>query len=258
MRLDGLLMRGGWYPSRTPLNSALSKSHLGYDEESDVNAIVPLVCDYTSASYARIATLWQQVRYLDRYAIAGALVECGVWKGGTVATMALAHLKSFSKPTRRIHLFDSFEGLPEPRAMDGDEALLLSGGKKSGAMRSINQYAASAEISRNLLVKELGYPENLLSYHPGWFEKTVPNSGARIGPIALLRLDGDWYESTKICLENLYDAVVPNGVVVVDDYGHFTGCRQAVDEFIAGLTHPIMLNYIDYSARYWIKPDRRA
>jgi len=81
----------------------------------------------------------------------------------------------------------------------------------------------------------------------------VPIESKRMGPIALLRLDGDWYESTKICLDGLYNHVVPGGVVVIDDYGHWEGCRRAVDEFIAGSKHPIFLNHIDYTGRYWIK-----
>ena len=91
--------------------------------------------------------------------------------------------------------------------------------------------------------------------HQGWFQDTVPRDAAAVGPIALLRLDGDWYDSTKVCLEGLYPSVVKYGSIVVDDYGHFEGCRKAVDEFVADLGYPVMLHHVDYSGRYWIKPE---
>src|SRR5206468_5440405 len=67
----------------------------------------------------------------------------------------------------------------------------------------------------------------------GWFESTVPRASGEIGPIAVLRLDGDWYESTKVCLENLYELISPGGIVILDDYDYWQGCRAAADEFLA-------------------------
>ena len=75
-----------------------------------------------------------------------------------------------------------------------------------------------------------------------------------IGPIAILRLDGDWYASTKICLEHLYDQVVSGGFVIVDDYGTYEGCRKAVDEFLAARGLHVFLSHVDPDCRYWIKP----
>ena len=253
-RIATELIKREWYPMREPLTSVSFHSNLGYDDQDDINATLPIINGYTAGSYQRIAVLWQQVRYLDRYKIPGALVECGVWRGGAAATMAIAHLRSSPHPTRRIHLFDSFQGLPEPSAIDGAAASALAGGRTSGAMRTIDQYVAAPEVSRKLIVEQAGYPAELLEYHVGWFEQTGPAAAKTIGPIALLRLDGDWYESTKICLDNLYSLVAPNGVVVIDDYGHFLGCHRAVDEFIEKLPYPIMLHHIDYTGRYWIKP----
>ena len=89
----------------------------------------------------------------------------------------------------------------------------------------------------------------------GWFQDTVPRDARSVDKIALLRLDGDFYDSTRVCLENLYPRVVKNGLVVIDDYGDWQGCQRAVDEFLAADGQPILLNRIDYlGARYWIKP----
>jgi hypothetical protein len=99
----------------------------------------------------------------------------------------------------------------------------------------------------------IGYPSELIKVTVGWFQDTVPNAGSSMGPIALLRLDGDWYDSTKVCLNHLYGKVSRYGVIVVDDYGHFDGCRKAVDEFIAQLGIPVLLNHIDYTGRFWSK-----
>jgi hypothetical protein len=95
----------------------------------------------------------------------------------------------------------------------------------------------------------------LIHYHVGWFQDTLPHDAQALGAIALLRLDADWYESTAVCLKYLYPKVAKHGVVIIDDYGHFEGCRRAVDEFLASQRAPILLNHIDYTGRYFVKPD---
>ena len=111
------------------------------------------------------------------------------------------------------------------------------------------------EDNRELLFQEIRYPEKKVHFHQGWFEETLPKDAPGIGKIALLRLDGDWYSSTKVCLDHLYSHVSKFGVVVIDDYGHWEGCRKAVDEFLAKLGSPVMLHHVDYTGRYWIKTE---
>jgi O-methyltransferase len=208
-------------------------------------------------SFERAATLWQQMRYLDRHQIEGAMVECGVWKGGAVGLSALAHLASAAPPRRHLHLFDSFNGLPEPdEELDGHKAVQLSNGRASGRLQSTNVLVAGIEDSKTLLESIIGYPKELIHYHRGWFQDTIPRDANTIGAIALLRMDGDWYESTAICIKYLYPKVAKNGIVVIDDYGHFEGCRRAIDEFLAKEACPIFLNHVDYACRYFIKPER--
>jgi O-methyltransferase len=241
-------------PYGTPLNAFALGGRFGYDEEERIKAAVARVAGNTMTTFERLATLWEQVRYLDRCGIPGDFVECGVWKGGSVGLMALAHLAAGAPPTRTLHLFDSFAGLPEPRAeVDGDEALRYAGRRGDGKLESIDQCVGPLEDNRRLLEDEIGYPPGLLRYHAGWFEETVPRDAPALGPIALLRLDGDWYESTRIVLAHLYAKVAPAGVVVVDDYGHWQGCKRAVDEFLRDLDEPVLLNHIDYSGRYWVR-----
>lgn len=249
------IIKRGWRPSRaTPIDEMYLASQFGYDEEQEIKDAVRLVNQNTMTSFERLASLWQQVRYVDKYNIPGAFVECGVWKGGSVGMMALAHRRSCAKPWRRLHLFDSFQGLPEPKsAVDGVEAIKYSGNKSDGALKPIDACVGALSDNKLLLEGRISYPEELITYHVGWFENTVPQGSAEIGPIALLRLDGDWYESTKVCLEHLYPKVVKGGVIVIDDYGHWEGCRKAVDEYISKLHEPVMLSHIDYTGRYWIR-----
>ena len=227
---------------------------LHYDDEDSARAAIAVVDDHTMVSYQRLVTLWQQVRYLDTAQIDGCLVECGTWRGGSSALMALAHLHS-GAASRRLHMFDSFEGLPQPDARtDGESAVRYAAGNASAALTSIGQCVASIEDVRHLIHDVVGYPTELTQYHVGWFQQTVPADAAQVRAIALLRLDGDWYESTRICLQHLYPLVSSRGIVVIDDYGHWEGCRRAVDEFFGTLTTKPFLNHIDSTGRYVIVP----
>jgi len=249
------LVYWGWHPPHgTPPSTPVGGRPFGYDEEGVIREAARRVSAHTMTTFERLATLWQQVRYLDRYGIPGALVECGVWNGGSSAMMALAHMFSSTTPQRELHLFDSFEGLPEPRSdKDGSEAVSYAANRANGSLVSIQECVGALEENRDLLQHSIKYPPELLHYHVGWFENTVPTSAPTMPQIALLRLDGDWYESTRVCLQHLYPHVVRGGVVVVDDYGHWQGCRSAVDEFVHSLDEPVLLNHIDYSGRYWIR-----
>lgn len=145
----------------------------------------------------------------------GSFVECGVGLGGCTAVMALA-----SHGQRRVWGFDSFEGMPAQTEEDegqGKKAVgfIVADGLQD-AQQTLDRFHVADESVK--LVK-------------GWFEDTLPVYGPQLAPIAVLRLDSDWYKSTRYCLETLYDGVAPGGVVIIDDYNAFIGCRKAVDEF---------------------------
>ena len=250
------MLKRGWRPAGIPVTAASLDATFHYDEEAQIKEALKVVTGYTMISFERCATLWQQVRYLDRCQISGAIVECGVWRGGAIGLAALAHMASVRPASRHLHMFDSFEGLPEPDAkVDGPAAVQLVAGRATGALKSTGTLVGPIEASRELLEAKIGYPKDLIHYHIGWFQDTLARDSDTFGDIALLRLDGDWYESTAVCLKHLYPKVVKYGVVVIDDYGHFEGCRRAVDEFLAVQKTPILLSHVDYSGRYFIRPD---
>jgi O-methyltransferase len=237
----------GWRPSS--LRSVRPEDlawEWGYEHEASIKEAIAIVAPYTVLSLDRLASLWWQIEYLDRQQIRGALVECGVRQGGASAMMALAHMASSDRPMRDLHLFDSFSQMPAPSQKDGATAPIL--------MTEWQQkMECSPDVSRELLVSKVGYPRSLIHYHVGLFRDTVATAAQAIGPISLLRLDGDWYESTKQCLDGLYENVSYGGLVVIDDYGHFEGCRAAVDEFRRELSVRSLLHRIDCTGRYWVK-----
>ena len=205
---------------------------------------------YTMTTPVRCRHLWDSCSEALAQNVPGCFVECGVWKGGSSSIMALA-IKN-SQQERQLHLFDSFEGLPEPKEIDGEYAVIYSGGRNSGELRTINQCRADIGGVRDLLIKKLKIPERLIHFHVGWFQDTIPIEAQNLGSIAVLRLDGDWYDSTKVCLDHLYPLLSPGGVLILDDYYCWEGCRKASDEY--RLKHNITsrIQKIDADAGYWI------
>ncbi len=156
----------------------------------------------------------------------GDIVECGVWRGGMSAAMAelLARLSS----PRTSLLFDSFEGLPPAGDLDGPTALAWQSDTTSPGYYD-NCTASDHEASAAMLRSGV----ETFQIVKGWFEDTLPRYASENPRIALLRLDGDWYESTMMCLQCLFQQVVPGGVVIIDDYGTWDGCTRAVHDFLA-------------------------
>ena len=241
------------------------QANLGMELEKEVQTQIKIVQKYTMLTYPRMVSLYNQAVFCEHNAMDGAFVECGVWKGGAVGLMALANLCHGLK-RRNLYLFDAFDDICEPDAsLDGGTAireLELLGCKAaaSGRLRPIKGAYDSVgghgtiEECRNLLHDTINYPEQNVIFVKGWFQNTLPAVSKRMEPIAILRLDGDWYASTKVCLEHLCDRVVSGGFVIIDDYGHYEGCKRAVDEYLKGKGLKCFLNYVDYSARYWIAP----
>lgn len=198
------------------------------------------VSEYTMLSLPRLKALYRLAREIERGGVAGALVECGVYRGGSAAVMAYAG--RHAPAPRPLWLFDSFQGLPRPSPEDGAKAR--------------EEYHAgwcqgSAEDVREVF-RLLGIPLSRLHVVEGWYQDTFPK--AQVRPISLLHIDADWYESVKLCLEKFYDAVEPGGFVVLDDYGYWEGCRKAVDEFFQRRALRARLIQVDYTGHYFEKP----
>jgi O-methyltransferase len=233
-------------------------------QDSVVAAHIAVVRASTMLPDHRLASLYHQVQHLQKGRVAGAFVECGVWRGGSAGMVALAAM-GCEGADRDIHLFDTFEGIPEPDGLiDGDRAVSEArelGVGSSGRLTANPQFYTNQGRSfgpvqecLNLLTEAIGYPAGLVHIHQGLFQERVPEDAEGIGPIALLHLDGDWHDSTRICLEHLYDQVVPGGLVTIDDYGAYDGCRCATDAFFSSRGISPYLHRVDSEARTFVKP----
>lgn len=165
--------------------------------------------------------------------IAGDFVECGVFAGSQSAAMALA-IMDMGETGRKVHLFDSFDGIPKAGCYDNDIRPLVGSCDVAGTIESSGISACSRRQVEGYM-RGWGIDPALLVYHEGWFQDTVPV--AEIGAIAILRLDGDLYDSTKVCIEHLYPRLSPGGWCIADDF-NLDGCRLAIEEAI-GHPHPM-------------------
>jgi hypothetical protein len=183
---------------------------------------------------------WSVKDVIDR-GIPGAIVECGTYRCGALAFMA--RVVKESGKARGVWGFDTFTGIPAPGEHDG---------AKSAGRGFSGDLLATLDDARATLGLAKVNPDSV-NLVQGLFQDTLHATRDKIGPIAVLRLDGDWYESTKVCLDQLYDQVQPGGWIIIDDYGHWEGCRIAVDEFLAARGLKPELKATDYTERCWVK-----
>jgi hypothetical protein len=224
----------------------------GYADEDRFQKMILAVEKNTMATYDGMASLIDQIRFCEENGIAGAFVELGTWKGGCMGLMAQTNL-AYGKQRRMLHGFDSFEGLPRPRAdkdYDGfvQDELKLSLAQSDGKLTAIGALLSESSDVEQLLAR-IGYPADHVRLHVGWFQDTIPVVKDDIGPIAILRMDGDFYDSYMIGLEHLWDRVVPGGFVIFDDW-ILRGCREAVGEFFAAHEIHEYICYADATVRY--------
>ena len=213
-------------------------------EASDIE-IIRAVGPYTMTSTERIHALVHAVRHVVRNRIAGDMVECGVWKGGSVMAMALALLQ-LGERDRSLYLFDTFSGMTPPSDVDVD----YQGQQAQVILDTVRCEASQQEVEQ--AVFSTGYEREKIHFVPGRVEETIPAHAP--ASIALLRLDTDWYESTRHELVHLFPRLARGGVIIIDDYGHWRGARRAVDEYIAQHEIPLLLHRIDYTGRIGVKP----
>ena len=204
--------------------------------EQEFKPVLDRVRPFTMVGMESLVALALQVRHVLGHNIPGDFVECGVWRGGASFLMAEL-LRQAGVTDRKVWLFDSFEGLPPPGGVDGPAAMAYS--KNTDSPSYFNNCSASIEEVLRIAT-ELGVA-SYTEFVKGWFDQTLPTNRDRIGPIALLRIDCDWYSSVMCCLDNLYDQVADRGFVVLDDYYTWDGCAIAVHEFLGrrGLSNRI-------------------
>lgn len=223
------------------------------DFDPELRRIIDKVKPFTMTLQERLFANYQAVNYISRNGIEGAVTECGVWRGGS--TMAMLYtLLSRQDKSRDIYMYDTYEGMSEPGAMDkaysGDPADELLKNSDKNDPGSVWCYASLEDVQRNVL--STGYPADRIHFIKGKVENTIPATIPE--KIAILRLDTDWYESTLHELEHLYPRLQSGGVLLIDDYGHWQGARKAVDEFISEKKLRLLLCRTDYSGRIAIKP----
>jgi O-methyltransferase len=198
---------------------------------------------YTMLGQKRLDNVEHCVRAILAEGIPGDLIECGVWRGGSVVFMR-GLLAAYEVTDRTVWVADSFQGVP-PSTLAPDLALGFDLSRESVPSLAIDVATVRRAFAQH------GLLDGQVRFLEGWFEDTL--AAAPIGKLALLRVDGDLYSSTLDALHALYDRVVPGGFVIVDDY-FLPSCRQAVDEFIVErrLTEPV--ERIDFTGIYWRKP----
>lgn len=206
--------------------------------QSEFALLYRAVRPFTMCGPARLQGLHRAVREVIVRQVPGSIVECGTARGGSAALMGLT-LKQMGA-RRPLWVFDTFDGIPSPTPDDPDlEIGRLYTGQFRGDLEEVRELFGRLGILGDAhLVR-------------GLFQETLPVTD--VASIAVLHLDGDWYESVKVCLDHLYDRVSSGGIIQIDDYGHWEGARKATDEFLQrrGIRTP--LGRLDYSGRQLVK-----
>lgn len=195
----------------------------------------------TMLSIRALVNVYDCAKIIEKDGVPGDIAECGVWAGGAVGLMHSASHR-YGTIARTFHLFDSFEGLPQPSSLDVDvlddfrkmhPKLDLDEGTEPSKLIPIGACAAPLDQVIELFDRVLKAKSSEYVIHQGWFQETIAAAVSSIEQLAILRLDGDWYESTLVCLNGLYDKLAVGGFLILDDYGFFQGCTRAVDEFLS-------------------------
>jgi O-methyltransferase len=243
--INNLLNRLGFGVHRHPQVESVPT-----DLPKPFQAIVGKCRKFSLTTHHRLASMIDAVRYVENNRIAGDIVECGVWRGGNIMISAFSLLE-IGNTDRDLYLYDTFTGMTPPTVNDKDysgaEAEVLLQRDPKGT--KIWCEASLEDVQANM--RSTAYPSERIHFIKGPVEETIPN--ALPNKIAILRLDTDWYESTKHELVHLYPLLVEGGVLIIDDYGHWQGAQKAVDEYFAEQGIKPLLSRIDYTCRMMIK-----
>jgi O-methyltransferase len=221
------------------------------DEPEWIREVYKRVQEFTMTSPERIASLCHAIEYIHSHKIPGDIVECGVWRGGSMIAAAMT-LMRLNDTQHTLYLFDTFQGMSPPTAVDRASSSGISAAEllaNSAPTEKIWAVSSLDETRHNLA--QTGYPDHLIQFVKGRVEETLPGRAPQ--QVALLRLDTDWYESTRHELIHLFPRLVPGGVLIIDDYGYWKGAKKAVDEYIQENQLNLFLHRIDYTGRIALK-----
>ncbi len=221
------------------------------DYHPDMPRIWAAVKGRTMIGHAKLNSFCDAARYVSTVGLEGDIVECGVWRGGAMLGCAMV-LDSLGDHSRDLYLYDTYSGMSDATERDvhiwngrtaEEELAAKSKGAPIWAIAPIDDVTAAFDT--------VAYPKERLHFVEGKVEDTIPQTAPE--RISILRLDTDWYESTKHELDHLYDRLVPGGVLIIDDYGSWQGSRDATDEFISNRAEPLLLNRVG-RGRVAVKP----
>ena len=252
-RLEDLVGKAASKAGLTISRSSSLQNRLPVEATATDQATIDAVRPFTMTSSERIWSLLRAVDYVVGQPVEGDFVECGVWRGGSVMAMA-RRLRELGAADRTLWLYDTYEGMTTPTADDveattGTTAQQLLDSTAIGNGNNVWCVAGIHDVRTN--VTSTGYPSDLLRFVKGDVAQTLHESVP--DRIALLRLDTDWYESTRVGLEVLYPRLSIGGVCILDDYGHWKGARKAVDDYFGQQGFRPLMNPIDFSGRIFLK-----
>ena len=225
--------------------------HMPIEVSQNNKNLIELCGKYSWTGPVRMWSLIQALKYIQKHNIEGDLIECGVWRGGNLGLMSL--LSEQLDISKKVFGYDTFDGMTDPEEVDVDWQGLSSkeamqNSPKDEKITNIHCFASLNQVKNNLI--QMGVKDNVTLIQ-GKVEETLLVDENIPQKISLLRLDTDWYQSTKTELEILYPRLQPGGILIIDDYGHHKGAQKAVDEYFKGQN--VWLHYIDYTCRLMIK-----
>lgn len=205
----------------------------------DLQGIARTVAPWTVVPPAGLILAMQSVLDAIDRNIPGVVVECGVYRGGTSIAMILAQKQRFGEIRKPVYSMDSFQGLPPVKDKDGLHAADFSAGRWGQQWKNFS--ASLEEVKANFA--NAGLEPDEAHFVEGWFRDTAPDMARKLADvgISVLRLDGDLYESTMECLDNLVPIVPIGGMIIVDDYYTFDGCTRAVHDFLSRSRRPCQI-----------------
>ncbi|HTC25251.1 MAG TPA: TylF/MycF/NovP-related O-methyltransferase [Gemmatimonadales bacterium] len=239
--LKRLLKSAGWQLNR----------RVPFDFSPEDVALLERVEPYTMTLPGSVYMCARATEHVIRHGIPGDIVECGVWRGGSMMAIALTLLR-LGDQSRDLYLFDTFEGMPSPTAQDVDFAGRAGASKVAAGRQPDGRswlYVSLEEVRQAVL--GTGYDPARVHFVKGKVEDTLPAQAPQ--QVSMLRLDTDWYESTRHELIHLFPRLSSGGILIIDDYGHWHGARLAVDEYFEKTCEPIFLSRIDYTGRIAVR-----